>query len=84
MNDDDDDIMATTITISTPENKISNSDSREEDVNDIDCLSRKQLLCNAETSISKKWHYSEKQSWNFVSNTLDEPSSPAELLVKKK
>ena len=42
------------ITISTPENKISGADSKEEDVNDIDCLSRKQLLSNAETSISKK------------------------------
>ena len=54
MNDDDDDIMATTITISTPENKISNADSREEDVYDEYCLSRKQLLTSAETSISKK------------------------------
>ena len=63
------------LTISTPENKISDADNREEDVNDIDCLSRKQLLSNAEANISKKikWHYySEKQSRNFESNTLDE------------
>ena len=31
------------ITISTPENKISDAYGREEDVNDIDCLLRKQL-----------------------------------------
>ena len=41
---DDDDIMETTITISTTENKISDADSREEDINDIYCLSSKQLL----------------------------------------
>ena len=41
------------ITISNPENKISDADSREEDVNDIDCLSRMQLPSNAE-AISKK------------------------------
>ena len=42
------------ITISTPENKLSDSDNREEDVHDIDCLSKKQLPSNAEASFSKK------------------------------
>ena len=42
------------MTISTPENKISDANCREENVNDIDCLSRKQLISNAEASISKK------------------------------
>ena len=41
---DDPDIMEISITISTPEIKISDADSREQEFNDIDCLSRKQLL----------------------------------------
>ena len=42
------------ITISTPENKISDADNLEDDVHDIDCLSRKRLASNADASISKK------------------------------